>query len=276
MLHKNLEGRTGTMDAEGRALYETACARSAEIADYYERRDFSQAMVAIRELAEEANRYFDAQAPWKLIRQDPEATRSVLTSLLNSFRVLAIYLKPFLPGYTAQVEKLFGEEPYNWDDTAKPFENRTLNPYTYLATRIDPKKVQAMVEASRTAAPAAAKPAAAPVTPVKPEIDIATFGQMDLRVAHVVKAELVEGADKLLRLELDIGEERPRQVFAGIRKAYDPATLVGRQIVMVANLAPRKMRFGVSEGMVLAAGNPDGGLFVVSPDAGALPGTTVK
>ena len=276
MLHKNLEGRTGTMDAEGRALYETACARSAEIADYYERRDFSQAMVAIRELAEEANRYFDAQAPWKLIRQDPEATRSVLTSLLNSFRVLAIYLKPFLPGYTAQVEKLFGEEPYNWDDTAKPFENRTLNPYTYLATRIDPKKVQAMVEASRTAAPAAAKPAAAPVTPVKPEIDIATFGQMDLRVAHVVKAELVEGADKLLRLELDIGEERPRQVFAGIRKAYDPATLVGRHVVMVANLAPRKMRFGLSEGMVLAACNPDGGLFVVSPDDGALPGATVQ
>ena len=200
----------------------------------------------------------------------------MLTSLLNSFRVLAIYLKPFLPGYTAQVEKLFGEEPYNWDDTAKPFENRTLNPYTYLATRIDPKKVQAMVEASRTAAPAAAKPAAAPVTPVKPEIDIATFGQMDLRVAHVVKAELVEGADKLLRLELDIGEERPRQVFAGIRKAYDPATLVGRHVVMVANLAPRKMRFGLSEGMVLAACNPDGGLFVVSPDDGALPGATVQ
>ena len=133
-----------------------------------------------------------------------------------------------------------------------------------------------MVEASRPATPAAAAPAAAPAEPVKPEIDIDTFGRMDLRVARVVAAELVEGAEKLLRLQLDIGEARPRQVFAGIRKAYDPASLVGRQVVMVANLAPRKMRFGVSEGMVLAAGNPDGGLFVVSPDAGALPGATVK
>lgn len=129
-----------------------------------------------------------------------------------------------------------------------------------------------MVEASRPVAPAAA----ATAVPVKPEIDIETFGRMDLRVARVVAAELVEGAEKLLRLQLDIGEARPRQVFAGIRKAYDPAALVGRQVVMVANLAPRKMRFGVSEGMVLAAGNPDGGLFVVSPDDGALPGATVK
>ena len=272
MLHKNLEGRAGTMDDEGRALYAAACARSETIAGHYERRDFSQVMVAVRELAEAANRYFDAQAPWTLVKQDPEAARRVLTSLLNSFRVLAIYLKPILPGYTAQVEQLFGEKPYTWADTATPFENRTLNPYTYLATRVDPKQVQAMVEASRPAAPAAATTAVS----VKPEIDIDTFGKMDLRVARVVAAELVEGAEKLLRLQLDIGETRPRQVFAGIRKAYDPATLVGRQIVMVANLAPRKMRFGVSEGMVLAAGNPDGGLFVVSPDAGALPGTTVK
>jgi len=276
MLHKNLEGRAGTMDDEGRALYAAACARSETIAGHYERRDFSQVMVAVRELAESANRYFDAHAPWALVKQDPEAARRVLTSLLNCFRVLAIYLKPILPGYTAQVEQLFGEAPYTWADTATPYENRTLNPYTYLATRVDPKQVLAMVEASRPATPAAAVPASAPAAPVKPEIDIDTFGRMDLRVARVVAAELVEGAEKLLRLQLDIGEVRPRQVFAGIRKAYDPAALVGRQVVMVANLAPRKMRFGVSEGMVLAAGNPDGGLFVVSPDAGALPGATVK
>ena len=274
MLHKNLEGRAGTMDATGRALYETACTQAETIAHHYEQRDFSQVMVSIRELAESANRYFDAQAPWTLIKQDPEATRCVLTSILNIFRVLAIYLKPILPSYAADVEKLFGEAPYVWTDTARPFENRVLNPYAYLATRVDPKQVAAMVEHSRPTSPLPAAPA--PCEPVKPEIDIDTFGKMDLRVARVVSAELVEGAEKLLKLQLDIGEARPRQVFAGIRKVYDPAKLVGRRLVMVANLAPRKMRFGISEGMVLAAGNPDGGLFVVSPDEGAAPGATVK
>ncbi|NLF22221.1 MAG: methionine--tRNA ligase [Lentisphaerae bacterium] len=278
MLHKNLGGRTGTMDADGRALYAATCARADEIAALYEARDFSQVMVAVRELAESANRYFDAQTPWTLVKQDPEAARRVLTSLLNIFRVLAIYLKPILPSYATQVEQLFGEEPYRWAAIGHPYENQTLNPYTYLATRVDPKQVAAMVERSRQAAPAPSAPAAdtAPAEPVKPEIDIETFGKLDLRVARVVAAEQVEGADKLLRLQLDIGEARPRQVFAGIRKAYDPATLVGRRLVMVANLAPRKMRFGVSEGMVLAAGNPDGNLFVVTPDEGAVPGATVK
>ena len=117
---------------------------------------------------------------------------------------------------------------------------------------------------------------AAPAAPVKETIDYDTFAKADLRAAKVLNAELVEGADKLLRLTLDIGEAKPRNVFAGIRKAYDPAKLIGRTVVMVANLAPRKMRFGVSEGMILAAGNPDGSLYVVTPDSGALPGAIVK
>jgi methionyl-tRNA synthetase len=263
-------------------------------------------MVEVRELAEQANRYFDSQAPWALVKSDPEAARCVLTSILNVFRVLAIYLKPVLPSYAAQVETLFGEPPHGWDDAQRPFEERLLSPYNYLATRIDPKAIEEMVmrsasqpqptapaaavPAALTAAPAAATAPVAPAAPastvpaapaapavfIKPEIDIETFGRLDLRVAKVVAAELVEGADKLLKLLLDIGGERPRQVFAGIRKAYDPATLVGRHVVLVANLAPRKMRFGISEGMVLAAGNADGGLFLVAPDAGAQPGATVK
>ena len=276
MLHKSLEGRTGKMDDEGRALYDEACRQAETIADFYEKRDFCQVMVAVRSLAEAANRYFDSQAPWALVKSAPEAARRVLTGILNVFRVLAIYLKPILPGYTAEVEKLFGEATYTWSDIGRPFENRPLNTYSYLATRVDPKKIEEMVARSRQAPPATAVPAVPPREPTKELIDIDTFAKADLRVARVVAAEFVEGSDKLLKLRLDIGEERPRQVFAGIRKAYDPATLVGRSVVMVANLAPRKMRFGISEGMVLAAGNPGGELYVLAPDSGALPGATVK
>ena len=178
--------------------------------------------------------------------------------------------------------RLFHEQPYVWADAAKTVENAPIGAYEYLATRVEQAAVDQMVASSRVdAQPPAPAPAPAPAAPaaaeaVKETIDYDTFAKADLRVAQVLSAELVEGADKLLRLQLDIGEPKPRQVFAGIRKAYDPAALVGRQVVMVANLAPRKMRFGVSEGMILAAGNPDGALFVVSPDAGAVPGATVK
>jgi methionyl-tRNA synthetase len=286
MLQKSLGGMTGTMDAEGRTLCEKAQVWEQSIAAYYEARDFSKVMVAVRDLADQANQYFDAQAPWALVKSDPEAARRVMTSVLNIFRVLTIYLQPILPAYAAKVARLFNEAPYVWADAKKVIENVPVNPYEYLATRVEQASVDKLVEASRAVSPQAAKPVPVPVVapvPVKaaPEavkemIDYDTFAKADLRVATVVSAELVEGADKLLKIQLDIGEARPRQVFAGIRKAYDPATLVGRQVVMVANLAPRKMRFGLSEGMILAAGNPDGALFVVSPDAGAVAGATVK
>jgi methionyl-tRNA synthetase len=280
MLHKSLGGRTGVMDDEGRALYRKALDAAGSIAGFYEARDFSKVMVAVRDLADLANQYFDAKAPWALVKSDPEAARSVMTSVLNIFRVLAIYLQPILPAYAAKTAKLFNEAPYVWSDIEKTVENCAIQPYEYLATRVEQAAVDAMVAASKSveqppASSAKAKPAAA-FPPVKETIDYDTFAKADLRVAKVLEAECVEGADKLLRLLLDIGESKPRQVFAGIRKAYDPATLVGRQVVMVANLAPRKMRFGVSEGMILAAGNPDGALFVVAPDSGALPGATVQ
>ena len=296
MLHKSLGGRTGTMDAEGRTLYLKALDWADSIADFYEARDFSKVMVAVRELADQANQYFDAKAPWALVKSDPEAARSVMTSVLNIFRVLAIYLQPVLPAYAAKTAKLFNETPYVWSDIKKTVENSAIQPYEYLATRVEQAAVDALIAAGKSAEPpppprpakaaassakptttdAAPSPAEAATVPVKDIIDYDTFAKADLRVATVLSAECVEGADKLLRLLLDIGEPKPRQVFAGIRKAYDPAALVGRQVVMVANLAPRKMRFGVSEGMILAAGNPDGALFVVAPDSGALPGATVK
>ena len=296
MLHKSLGGCTGTMDAEGRTLYLKALDWADSIADFYEARDFSKVMVAVRELADQANQYFDAKAPWALVKSDPEAARGVMTSVLNIFRVLAIYLQPVLPAYAAKTAKLFNEAPYAWSDIKKTVENSAIQPYEYLATRVEQAAVDALIAAGKSAEPpppprpakaaassakptttdAAPSPAEAATVPVKDIIDYDTFAKADLRVATVLSAECVEGADKLLRLLLDIGEPKPRQVFAGIRKAYDPAALVGRQVVMVANLAPRKMRFGVSEGMILAAGNPDGALFVVAPDSGALPGATVK
>ena len=281
MLHKSLGGKTGVMDAEGRALWQTACSRADAVAAYYETRDFGKVMVEIRDLADAANQYFDTKAPWALVKTDLEAARQVMTSVLNIFRVLAIYLQPVLPVYSERVAKLFGEQAYQWSDLEKAIENVAINPYEYLATRVDPVVVEKMIEASKATPVAqpvgvAGRSSAATVEPIKETIDYDTFAKMDLRVATVVSAEYVEGADKLLKVMLDIGEAKPRQVFAGIRKAYDPAKLVGRQVVMVANLAPRKMKFGMSEGMILAAGNPDGALFVVSPDAGALAGSTVK
>ncbi len=292
MLHRNLGGRAGRPDAAGRELLAWARSRADTIAQHYEARDFSKAMVEVREIADRANQHFDGQAPWSLVKQDLEAARAVLTTTLNLFRLLAIYLQPVLPAYAAQAAELFGETSYRWDDLVKEFEDRALGPYSYLATRIDRDHVDQMIAASAVvAAPvapagptvpaepkaaASAAPTVAEATDAKEIIDYDTFAKADLRVARVVSAELVEGADKLLKLMLDVGEAKPRQVFAGIRKAYDPATLIGRSVVMVANLAPRKMRFGVSEGMILAASNPDGSLFVVAPDAGALPGAGVK
>ncbi len=271
MLHKNFGGKAGEMDEAGRAIWQAAVDRAAEVADDYENRRFTQVMTAIRDIAEEANRYFDANAPWSLVKTDPEKARKVLTSILNIFRVAAIYLKPVLPAYAEKVERLFGEQPYVWEDAAKPVENREIAPYEYLATRIDPKKVEAMVEASKPKE----EPAAPAIQPIAPEIAIDDFAKIDLRAAKVLSAEIVEGSDKLLRLELDVGEGTPRQVFSGIRKYIAPESLVGRNIVLVANLAPRKMRFGVSQGMVVVAQNADGSLHPVFADAAAQPGAVV-
>jgi len=278
MLHKRLDGVCGVMDEAGRKLCEEACSRAELIAGHYEARDFNRAMVEVRALADLANQYFDSAAPWLLIKSDPEAARSVMTSVLNLFRILAVYLQPVLPEYAAQVALLFNEEPYQWSDIGKRIEGVPINAYAYLAQRVEPEAVAKMVEVSREdSAPSAMTAALTPgVEPVKAMIDFDTFAKMDLRVATVLSAEAVKGAEKLLCVQLDIGDGAPRQVFAGIKKYYDPEKLVGRQVVMVANLEPRKMRFGLSEGMILAAGNPDGDLFLVAPDEGALPGAGVK
>ena len=274
MLHKSLGGKAGAMDADGRTLWQAALAKADAIAEAYEDRDFSKVMTQVRDIAEEANRYFDANAPWALVKTDPEKARQVLTSILNIFRAMAIYLQPVLPDYAAKTAKLFGEESYAWADLPKAIENVAIAPYEYLATRVDPKKVEAMVEASKVqAAPAAP---AHPVKPLAPEIKIDDFAKVDMRVAKVLSCETVEGSDKLLRFELDLGEGRTRQIFSGIRKAVKPEDMVGKNVIVVANLAPRKMRFGVSEGMIICAENPDGSLAMVHAADGAQPGAAIS
>ena len=274
MLHKSLGGKAGAMDADGRALWQAALAKADAIAEAYEDRDFSKVMTQVRDIAEEANRYFDANAPWALVKTDPEKARQVLTSILNIFRAMAIYLQPVLPDYAAKTAKLFGEESYAWADLPKAIENVAIAPYEYLATRVDPKKVEAMVEASKVqAAPAAP---AHPIKPLAPEIKIDDFAKVDMRVAKVLSCETVEGSDKLLRFELDLGEGRTRQIFSGIRKAVKPEDMVGKNVIVVANLAPRKMRFGVSEGMIICAENPDGSLAMVHAADGAQPGAAIS
>ena len=199
---------------------------------------------------------------------------------INLFRVLMHYLKPVLPAMAHEVEAFLNSE-LRWDHYQQPLLNHAINPFKALMQRVDPVKVQAMVDASKdnlqaTAAPVVqATPVAADVEPIAPTINIDDFAKLDLRIARIVSAEHVEGADKLLRLQLDLGHEQ-RQVFAGIKAAYQPEQLVGRLTVMVANLAPRKMKFGMSEGMVMAAGPGGSEIFLLSPDEGATPGMRVK
>jgi methionyl-tRNA synthetase len=193
---------------------------------------------------------------------------------------LTLYLKPVLPHLAAQIEQFLNLSPLAWSDIWEPLPaGHTISAYQHLIIRIDPKEIEVMTEANKenlqATAPTATQPAVAPLAEAE-YISIDDFTKVDLRIAKIVNAEHVEGADKLLKLTLDIGEEKPRQVFAGIKSAYDPATLIGRLTVMVANLAPRKMKFGMSEGMVLAASDEQGGPFILSPDAGAKPGMCVK
>lgn len=291
MLKKKMDGLMTAPDAQGAELIRFAQGKSEDIAKYYEARDFVKSTNEIRALADKANQYFDEKAPWKTLEADPKGTKEVLTTTLNVFRILAIYLKPILPHYTAKVEKLFGEKAYSWADAQKVLSNAGIQDYEHLASRIEADKVKAMVEEAKAlnekitaekkaASTAAPKPAAAATTASADgksgEITFDDFMKVDLRVGHVVEAEEIKEADKLLRLKIDIGGGEIRQIISGIKAAYSPDKLVGRQVLVCVNLAPRKMKFGMSEGMVLAAGEGGSDLFVLSPDAGAKVGQRVK
>ena len=295
MLNKHLGGRLGTLDDEGRALADAARGRAEAIAAHYEARRFSHIPAEVAAIADAANKYFDEKQPWKTVK-DParaEETRTVLTAVMNVFRIMAIYLKPVLPSYAQKAAALFKEDAWTWSDLEKTAEDREIGPYEYLATRIDPAQVKAMTEAAtqkpadtgevahesrasknKAARRAAAAEGAAVPPPAKPEIAFEDFEKPDLRVATVLECKEVPKSQKLLEFRLDCGPLGERTVFSGIRQAYpDPSALKGRQVLFVANLPPRKMSVGVSEGMILFAGTPgkDGG--VLSPSSPAAPGT---
>jgi methionyl-tRNA synthetase len=261
-------------------LYESFVAAGETIARLYEDREYAAAIREIMALADRANVYIDQHKPW-LAAKDPARAaevQAVCTQGLNLFRALMVYLKPVLPAMAERAEAFLQAPVGHWNDVSKPLLGSSIQPYEPLATRLDPKQVETLVESS-TPAPAAGAPADAPLatTPAdRPEITVEDFAKLELRVARIVAAATVEGADKLLRLSLDLGGGDERTVFAGIRLAYEPGQLVGRHVVVVANLKPRKMRFGVSQGMVLAAGPGGADIFLVSPDPGAKPGMPVK
>jgi len=282
----------------GNATLERLQAAADEIAQLYEAREFGKALRAVMALADEVNGYTDEKKPWEMAKQaGREAELQMVCSvLINAFRLLSIYLKPVLPKLAEEVAGFLGVAPLQWTDLATllPAGHR-IQAYQHLMTRIDPKQIEALIaDNTQTLAPPPAatqpephSPARHPekqqheaqanvvIEPIAPEIGMDDFARIDLRVARIVKAGLVEGADKLLQLTLDLGGET-RNVFAGIRSAYEPAQLEGRLVAMVANLAPRKMRFGVSEGMVLAAGPGGKELFILNPDSGAQPGMRIK
>ncbi len=314
MLSKRIDGTLGSLkmpdkyDVEKLVTRTTAAENGAmlvkyaqtdadAIADLFEEREFAKAINAIRDIADAANAYFDHYAPWVSIK-DPaklEDVRTVLTATLNVFRLISIYLKPVLPLYADKVAKLLNEKPYVWSDAGKILQNVKINEYEHLATRVEQEKFEQVITDSlppggvpaaviaparqhdkKSGAKVTTPPPANPVGDTPIEIEIDDFTKVDLRIAKIIEAEAVPEADKLLRLKVSLGDMGERQIFAGIKAAYKPEDLVGRLTIVVANLQPRKMKFGMSEGMVLAAGAGGSDLFILSPDDGAKPGQRVK
>jgi methionyl-tRNA synthetase len=275
-------------------LFEVRSFADAIAADY-DARDFGKAIRQIMFLADRVNQYVDEQKPWEIAKETGQdaALQWFCTLYLELFRILTIYLKPVLPQMAADVEEFLTIKPLDWEDVPTPLKaGHKVQPYKHLVSRIDPRQIDQLLEPPAEAKPEAPPKAAAasdapefklePIEPPKPPvilpvgetISIDDFARIDLRIARIVDAELVPDADKLIKLTLDIGIET-RTVFAGIRSVYTPKELIGRLTVMVANLAPRKMRFGESQGMVLAAGDGSS-IYLLAPDSGAMPGMRIK
>lgn len=261
-------------------LYQSFSQAGDEIADKWDKLEYSHVIRQIMALADRANQYIDEKKPWALMKEPSkkQEVQDVCSMGINLFRVLMIYLKPVLPQTAKQVERFLNIAPLQWDDKNSPLVNHTICEFQPLINRIDPKQIEALKMSAQQdiEQPKTVATEATPATKQEnTHISIDDFSKIDLRVAKIIEAEAVEGADKLLRLKVDIGNET-RQIFAGIKSAYKPEQLIDRHVVVVANLAPRKMRFGVSEGMVLAAGPGGSELWLIHPDAGAIAGAKVK
>lgn len=271
---------------DDQGLFRSAAEAGEEIAAAYEHCDYARAVRRIAELADRANVFIDSVKPWEL-RKDPARAievQAACTIALNLFRQLVVYLAPILPRLADQTGRLLNDTINSWAQSQQPLVGTPVQKFEHLMKRIEMKDVQAMVEESVVAPESAVSPApespvdsdaAVRAEPLAPECTIEEFAKVDLRVARVVQAEHVEGANKLLRLTVSLGGDQRRQVFAGIKAAYSPEQLVGRLVIVVANLKPRQMKFGLSEGMVCAAGSGGTEVFLLSPDAGAVPGQRV-
>ena len=274
---KRFDGRlSADIGVEGRALLDSLRAHRSTVVELYEEREFAKALREVMLLADRVNEYVDQNKPWELAKQAGRdaVLHDVCTVCIEAFRVLTIYLKPVLPGLAAQVEAFLRVDPMDFGDAARALGAHTIGEYKHLMQRVDPKVLDALFE-----------PAVAEVPPpggeaLAPEIGIDDFAKVDLRIARIVGCERVDGSSKLLQLTLDVGEARHRNVFSGIQSAYTPEDLIGKFTVMVANLAPRQMKFGLSEGMVLAASHADEktnpGLYILEPWPGATPGMRVR
>jgi len=285
MLTKKLNGRLGQLNQSGVELINKLTAAKENIIDNYEKLKFAAVVRTITALADEANRYVEQNQPWVTIKNDPEKTRATLTAVINAVKILTIYLKPILPKYAEKVESFLNLNGLNFTDVDTVLENHKINDFQRLFERIDKKSVEsprgqvsAMIEESRetqdaqASRPAEGQPQSA--EPFKPECSIEDFAKIDLRIAKVIKAEPVAGADKLLRLVLDVGGPQ-KTCMAAIAQAYKPEELTGKTVIYFANLKPRQMRFGLSEGMILAAGTGRKDIYMLTADAGVIPGQKV-
>nr|WP_295383288.1 methionine--tRNA ligase [uncultured Pseudacidovorax sp.] len=282
---KRFGGQLGTVSVDGEELLVMLRAGAEDLRQLYDGRDYARALREVMALADQVNAYVDANKPWELAKQAGQEARlhDVCTTCIEAFRLLTLYLKPVLPALAAQVEAFLNVGPLQWADAARALgAGHAIGDYKHLMTRVDPKVLEQLFTPPAPAAAPAAE--AAPALPggeaLAPTITIDDFAKIDLRIAKIVACEKVEGSTKLLRLTLDVGEGKTRNVFSGIASAYQPEQLVGKLTVMVANLAPRKMKFGVSEGMVLAASHADEkaqpGIHVLEPWPGAQPGMRVR
>jgi methionyl-tRNA synthetase len=275
-IHKHGGGRLADALPEPE-LYAEFAAAGDEIAADLEQREYARAVRRIMALADRANQYIDEKKPWILAKQpgsDAEVV-AVCTQGLNLFRALIIYLKPIVPALAARAEALLAAGELRWADAATPLLGKPIEKYTALLTRVEQKTVDSLVKPAAKEAAAVTTAETTAAGKAGGEIDLAEFQKTDLRVARVIEASYVDGADKLLKLKLDVGDHE-RTVFSGIRSSYEPEALKDRLVILVANLAPRKMRFGISEGMVLAASGDEPGIFLLSPDSGAKPGMKVS
>jgi methionyl-tRNA synthetase len=277
MLTKNLDGRLGRLDDQGKELIDKLKTAKEQIVADYENLKYAAVVRTISALADESNRYVEQNQPWVTVKTDPESTRFTLTAVINAVKILTIYQKPILPKYAEKIQKFLNVGALQFADVDIVLENHKINEFERLFERIDKRQVDTMIQESKdTQSPQQPTPSQQPekTDPFKPECTIEDFGKIDLRIAKIVKAERVEGADKLLRLDLDVGE-RGKTVLAAIATAYNPEDLMGKTVVYFANLKPRKMRFGLSEGMILAAGTGGKDIFMLTADAGAKPGQKV-